>query len=111
MSRELAAQCVLIDHQGKVFRLALDPAFANLRSATAEERLERAIQQKFGDEKRLQIVMEAVKDSETPAQEKKRRASEREQATREAFERDPNVMALKESFGAVVESVVPAPEE
>jgi DNA polymerase-3 subunit gamma/tau len=108
--RELAAQCVLLGVDGNLFRLALAPAFANLRSPAAEERLLQAIQASHGATMRVQISMQSVDGLETPAQARRRQETEREQALRAAVESDPNVVALKENFGAVVESITPRAE-
>jgi DNA polymerase III subunit gamma/tau len=105
--RELAAQCVLLGVEGNLFKLALAPAFANLRSTAAEERLLQSIQARYGAQMRLQITMQAVDGLETPAQARDRLEAERQQALRAAIESDPNVVALKENFGAVVESITP----
>jgi DNA polymerase-3 subunit gamma/tau len=108
--RELAAQCVLLGVEGNAFKLALAPKLSNLRGAAAEERLEQAIRTRYGDQLRLQIQMQTVDGAETPAQVRARTESERERALRASIEKDPNVIALQETFGAVIESVVPNSE-
>ncbi len=103
--RELAAQCVYLGTEGNLFRLALAPAYVNLRSAAAEGRLEQAIQARHGAHLKLQLSLQEVQDAESPAQARSRREVEREEAALAAIESDPNVTALRESFGAVIEKV------
>ncbi|MCG3200179.1 MAG: hypothetical protein NFCOHLIN_00021 [Gammaproteobacteria bacterium] len=103
--RELAAQCVYLGTDGNLFRLALAPAHANLRSPAAEARLEQAIQACHGERLRLQLSLQEVQGAESPAQARTRREVEREQAALAAIEGDPNVAALRESFGAIIEKV------
>jgi DNA polymerase-3 subunit gamma/tau len=103
--RELAAQCVYLGTDGNLFRLALAPAHANLRSPAAESRLEQAIQARHGAHLRLQLSLQQVEGAESPAQARSRREIERDQAAIAAIENDPNVAALRDSFGAVIEKV------
>jgi DNA polymerase-3 subunit gamma/tau len=103
--RELAAQCVYLGTEGNLFRLALAPAYANLRSPAAEGRLEQAIQARHGAHLRLQLSLQDVQGAESPAQARSRREVEREEAALAAIESDPNVTALRESFGAIIEKV------
>ncbi|MEZ5446719.1 MAG: DNA polymerase III subunit gamma/tau [Gammaproteobacteria bacterium] len=105
--RELAAQCVYLGTEGNLFRLALAPAYANLRSPAAEGRLEQAVQARHGAHLRLQLSLQEVQGAESPAQARSRREVEREEAALAAIESDPNVTALRESFGAIVEKVSP----
>jgi DNA polymerase-3 subunit gamma/tau len=103
--RDLAAQCVYLGTDGSLFRLALAPAHANLRSPAAESRLEQAIQARHGAHLRLQLSLQQVEGAESPAQARSRREMERDQAAIAAIESDPNVAALRDSFGAVIEKV------
>jgi DNA polymerase-3 subunit gamma/tau len=105
--KELAAQCVFLGLSDNVFRLALAPAYSNLRSTNAEARLEQALQARYGRQVRLRLSLQQVDSVETPAQARSRGEVEREQAALRAIESDPNVAALRENFGAVVESVAP----
>jgi len=105
--RELAAQCVFQGVSNGQFRLALSPAHAGLRSAQAERRLDQAIKRLYGEEVRLALSIEAVAAAETPAQARSRAELEREREAVAAIEADPNVIALRESLGAVIESTTP----
>lgn len=105
--RELAAQCVFQGVSSGEFRLALSPAHAGLRSAQAERRLDQAIRRLYGEEVRLALSIEAVGAAETPAQARSRAELEREREAVAAIETDPNVIALRESLGAVIESTTP----
>ncbi|MGQ0656623.1 MAG: DNA polymerase III subunit gamma/tau [Chromatiales bacterium] len=105
--KELAAQCVFQGMTDGRFRLALSPTHANLRGVQAEQRLEQAIQARCGEGVRLALSVQEVGGTETPAQARSREELERERAAAAAIENDPNVVALRESFGAVIESTSP----
>lgn len=98
--RELAQNCVLARREGKLFQLRISPRY--LRSESTEARLEKAMQQRFGADVRLDIVSEEANGKETPNAKKAREAEERQQAAERAIEQDPNVRRLGELFGAEV---------
>ena len=103
--RELASQCAFLGIADNRFRLALAPGHENLRSASAEARLEEAIRLGFGDKLTLSLTVGDLGEAVTPASERDRRAREEHQAAVKAIESDPNVQALRERFGATVDDV------
>ncbi len=105
--RELAAHCVFLGIEGEQFRLALLPALAHQRNSRIESRLEQAIQDRYGKHLKLVLSVQSVTEAEAPAQERDRRAQEAQKAAVAAIESDPNIKALRETFGAVVESATP----
>ncbi len=108
-SRQLASHCVLIQRQGALVRLGLDPRHQLVRTAATEDKLAQALSRYFGESVRLEFRPTAAGGEETPAL-LARRASEAElAAARRAFDEDPGVRGLRERFGASVlpESVRP----
>jgi DNA polymerase III subunit gamma/tau len=101
-SRQLASHCVLIQRQGALVRLGLDPRHQLVRTAATEDKLAQALSRYFGDNVRLEFRPTAAGGEETPAL-LARRASEAElAAARRAFDEDPGVRGLRERFGASV---------
>ncbi len=105
--KELAAHCVFLGIEGGQFRLALLPSQAHQRNPRIESRLEQAIQDRYGKHLRLAMSVQSMETVETPAQQRDRRAQEAQAAAVAAIESDPTVKALREKFGAVVESATP----
>ncbi|HTT07879.1 MAG TPA: DNA polymerase III subunit gamma/tau [Gammaproteobacteria bacterium] len=105
--RELAAHCVFLGIDGEQFRLALLPAQAHQRNPRIESRLEQAIQDRYGKHLKLVLSVQSLAAIETPAQQRDRREQEAQAAAAAAIESDPNVKALREKFGAVVENATP----
>ena len=103
--RELASQCAFLGIAGNRFQLALAPGHENLRSASAEARLEEAIRLGFGENLTLSLTVGDLGGAATPASERDRRAREEHQAAVKAIEGDPNVQGLRERFGATVDDV------
>jgi DNA polymerase-3 subunit gamma/tau len=103
--RELAAQCAFLGIEDGRFRLLLAPEHENLRSASAESRLEEAIRRGFGEGLKLLLTVGELGGAVTPAGERDRRAREDQAAAVAAIEGDPNVQALRERFDATVDDV------
>jgi DNA polymerase-3 subunit gamma/tau len=79
------------------------------RRPVREEKLAQALSTHFGEPVKVEFeVAQVVAD--TPARRKQAEADDRLQAARQSIEADPNVRAMQEIFGAVVqlESVKPA---
>ncbi|ROR32009.1 DNA polymerase III subunit gamma/tau [Inmirania thermothiophila] len=103
MARELALNCVLEARDDRRIRLRLDPARAQLRSATVEGRLRAALARHLGREDlRLEIVV-AEPEAETPAQRRVREARERQAAAEAAIREDPVVQGLQAVLDARIE--------
>ncbi|NIR59227.1 MAG: DNA polymerase III subunit gamma/tau, partial [Gammaproteobacteria bacterium] len=111
VARELAANCQLVGREGNTVELVLRPACAGLRSRGAEERLTQALRERYGTETQV-VLREGDGTGETPAQRRERAESERRREALESIERDSNVRALRDTFGAEINpgSVRPADE-
>ncbi|WP_406671913.1 DNA polymerase III subunit gamma/tau C-terminal domain-containing protein, partial [Natronospira sp.] len=102
LARQLADNCQLEGWDGDNARLQIDPAGAQLQTPGAVGRLEKALGRFLGRPVKVRIrVTEALED--TPARQQQARQEAREQEARESIERDPNLQALREEFGAELE--------
>jgi DNA polymerase-3 subunit gamma/tau len=110
--RQLAAQCALRSREGAIWRLALDPRSASLRTRALEEKLTQALSRYVGSPVRLEIELAASAPS-TPARQQEQADAERQARARAAFDADPTVGALRERFGASVlaDSVRPVKQD
>jgi len=91
--------------QGSVVRLRLEPGKEGLHTAQMEERMQQALQRRFGAATGLSIehgVAGAEAPSDTLAQREARAAAQALAAARAALDADPKVMELGERFGARV---------
>lgn len=100
-ARQLASHCALIGHSAGVVRLALDPQGKTMRTPSAEERLAQALGRYYGEKVRLELVTGGGQQ-ETPAQADARASAAELESARRAFDADPGVQKLRESFGATV---------
>ncbi|PZN27783.1 MAG: DNA polymerase III subunit gamma/tau, partial [Proteobacteria bacterium] len=105
----LASHCTLIGKQGARVQLALEADAEPFRRPALEEKLAQALSAYYGESIRLDITI-AQASLDTPARQQRAAAEARQEHAREAIERDPNVIAMRETFGATVrpESVKPA---
>ena len=105
--RELARNSALVASDGRRMELAIAPQFEKLAARRHVEALQGALGSFLGHEVRVEVRIDEGNGSMTPTQQ---REAEREQRQREA-EADiasaPEVKALQESFGAVVEDISP----
>ncbi len=106
---QLAANCALVKQTETRIQLSLSASHASLNNKKLEERLERALQSLLGKPIRLEIQLSEAQ-TETPAVEAQRQAEQQLDAAKRAIEKDPNIQALKDSFGAkvILESIRPA---
>jgi DNA polymerase III subunit gamma/tau len=112
MASQLAAHCTLIGRQGGRVRLKLDADGEPFRRPALEEKLAQALSTHFGELVKLEFeVGQGIAD--TPARRRQAEAEDRQQAARQSIELDPNVRAMQDMFGAVVqpESVKPLGRE
>lgn len=100
--RELAGHCVLKEHTKDRVHLVLSPAKEHLLNTTQKERLQTALQERFGNEIRVQISVENP-DVETPAERKSREARERQVAAEQAVAEDPALRVLQDMFDATID--------
>ena len=100
--KELAGHCVLKSHTPDKVQLALAPGQVHLLNRNQQDRLEKAIQTRFGADVKVVISVEEPQ-AETPAQAKARAEMERQQAAIRSLEEDPNVKSIVEAFNATLD--------
>ena len=100
--KELAGHCVLKLHTADKVHLALAPEQEHLLNKNQQDRLQKAIQTRFGDNVKVIISVEEP-EAETPAQAKARIEREKQEAAIKVMENDPNVKAIIETFDAVLD--------
>jgi DNA polymerase-3 subunit gamma/tau len=103
MTRELANNCVLEIVDEKVCHLILDSGHTQLMTPRAEEKLQTAIREYYGNPVKLTIKTEKTENvSVTPAQQLTQQNVDRQQAAVDSINEDENVQALKDQLGARV---------
>jgi DNA polymerase-3 subunit gamma/tau len=100
--KELAGHCVLKLHTADKVHLALAPEQEHLLNKNQEDRLQKAIHTRFGDNVKIIISVEDP-EAETPAQTKARIEREKQEAAIKAIEDDPNVKAIVDAFDAALD--------
>ncbi|WP_309544959.1 DNA polymerase III subunit gamma/tau C-terminal domain-containing protein [Alkalilimnicola ehrlichii] len=100
-ARALAMQCEWVGYSGGKLRLRLDPNHQHLRNPALEQRLAKALGEHYGEDLQLEIEMRAPEGA-IPAQLAEERAANRRQAAVETINQDPNVAAMRDTFGAEV---------
>ncbi len=105
--RELAVNSELQSQDNHCFKLCLSETQPHLKNERFEQRLEQALQQRFGGEAKL--IVELGKANNTPAAKAKARYDKRVEKARTALENDATVQQIKEVFGAemLVDTVRP----
>ncbi|MGD8310695.1 MAG: DNA polymerase III subunit gamma/tau, partial [Chromatiales bacterium] len=101
IAAQLAHNCAFEAWDGQRLRLRLDPSRAQLRAASAEERLRKALEAYLGAPVKLDIVCRTL-DGETPAQRQARQQADRQSEAEAEIERDPLVDALRDRLDARV---------
>ncbi|MBM4219468.1 MAG: DNA polymerase III subunit gamma/tau [Gammaproteobacteria bacterium] len=100
-ARQLAGHCQLLAREGDKFRFLLDARAGSLHTRQLEERFLQALRNLVGDAATLEIEQGGAGD--TPARRDEMARDERLEAARASLERDPNVQALRDRFGAVLQ--------
>lgn len=99
----LASNCAYLHRQGSTLYLSMDARAESMLTKSRKQALCEALSRHFGETLSLDIALgKAETEIETPAQRESRMADERLVAARESLESDPNVLALKEMFGAEI---------
>ena len=96
---ELARNCVFMGWDGDTLMLELDETFKQLRTPSAEQRLQQALSRHYGKAVRMRIDA-GRPEAETPAQANDRKLNERQVQARASLEDDPSLKALTDTFGA-----------
>ena len=101
VSRQVAVNCQMLGREGNVISLQLDPASQALLTDTLKANLQKSMSEYFKTDMSLRIVL-AEPAVDTPARQVARQEQERLQLARESLEQDPNIQALKLTFGAAI---------
>ncbi len=106
-ARQLAGNCQLIERDGNRFRFLLDARAQSLHTRQQVDRLAQALGRLIGGPVTIEIEQGGADD--TPARREEQARDERLEKARAALESDPNVQALRDRFGAVLqpESIKP----
>ena len=100
----LAANCAYLHRKSDTVYLALDRRSESLLTRSRQQAIADALTDKFGKRLRVEISLAAsagdTAAAETPMQAEARRSDEKLEAARESLESDPNVKALRDMFGA-----------
>jgi DNA polymerase-3 subunit gamma/tau len=107
-ARQLASHCRLIERSGDRFRFLLDARAESLRTRQLEDRFALALTRLTGAPVRLEFEVGA-EAGDTPARREEQARDLRLEQARLALESDPNVQAMRDRFGAVIqpESIKP----
>jgi len=101
-ARQLASHCRLVERSGDRFMFLLDARAGALRTRQLEERFAQALVRLTGAPVRLEFEVGA-EAGETPARREEQARDERLEQARLALESDPNVQAMRDRFGAVIQ--------
>ena len=102
MVKELAAHTTFAGRQGGKVQLVLDADGEHFRRPQLEEKLAQALSAYFGESVRIELSI-ADRALDTLARQQKAAADDRVQQARAAIENDPNVLAMRDMFGATVQ--------
>ncbi len=103
IAAQLADNCVPDGWDGQVLKLRLDPSHEQLRVASAEQRLKKALEDYLGRPLKLDILCRSSQaETETPARRGERLRGEQQTAAEREIEEDPLVNALRERMDARV---------
>ena len=100
--RQLAAHCMFLGKKGNLVRLSIDADGEHFRTSMMEDRLKQALSAHFGEPVHLEFSVANGAALPTPARQMKAAAEDRLQNARAAIENDPNVLAMRDIFGATV---------
>lgn len=95
----LASNCAYLKRAGNVIHLALDSRSESLLTNSRKQLLADTLGKSFGEELMVEIII-GNRTAETPIQREERLVDEKLEAARVSLESDPNVQALKNMFGA-----------
>jgi DNA polymerase-3 subunit gamma/tau len=100
-ARQLAGNCQLVAREGDHFRFLLDERAFALHTRQLEDRFVQALRALVGASATVDIERGGAGD--TPARREQQERDERLEKARASLERDPNVQALRDRFGAVLQ--------
>jgi DNA polymerase-3 subunit gamma/tau len=102
MAREMSLNCVFHGMKDDVIQLTLDPAHVHLLGKMREEQLEAALCEYYQRKVSVRINKEGKLESETPAGQRTREQSERQQQAEQSILQDENIKAIQDAFGGSV---------
>jgi DNA polymerase-3 subunit gamma/tau len=109
-ARELATHSVYEGRDGMIVRLSLDPAYEQICTRSARQRLEQALAAHYNEA--ISVDIKIVKsDKETPAAQTQRKQQERQSSAEEAIRGDPFVQELQDVFNADLDAAVIQPND
>jgi DNA polymerase-3 subunit gamma/tau len=100
-ARQLAGNCQLVAREGDRFRFLLDERASALHTRQLEDRFVQALRALVGASATVEIERGGAGD--TPARREEQARDDRLEKARASLERDPNVQALRDRFGAVLQ--------
>ncbi|ABA59046.1 DNA polymerase III subunit gamma/tau [Nitrosococcus oceani] len=101
IARQLAENCALERREEGIIYLQLAPSMANLHSKRAEERLQQALEEYYGEAIQLIIrIADSTLGTDTVASRRKQEDATWQQAAVESIQNDANIKALSETFNA-----------
>ncbi len=100
-SKLLASNCAMLRQEGRIIYLGLDSRSESLLTKARQQTLAEALSTYFSEPLRVDISLGHAQ-IETPVQEEARLGDEALQAAHASLEADPNVQALKDMFGATL---------
>ena len=103
VTRNLAANCGLVNVDDGCCRFVLNEQHASLWNRTHEKRMARQLSEYFDQEVLVKIDMGAV-EMQTPAQYQQREREQQQAEAVKAIESDENVRILLDEFGGTLES-------
>lgn len=103
MVRQFALNCVPVSFESNLLRLSLDDAASHSRTPQLEERLLQGLTKYLGQPIRIAFESNSA-NLMTPARQRVQQEQDKTARAVESFEQDPTVRALRERFGASVDS-------
>ena len=100
--RQLAAHCMFLGKQGNTVKLSIDADGEHFRTSMMEDKLKQALTAYYGSPVVLDFSVGNGAALVTPAKQMKAAAEDRLQNARASLETDPNVLAMRDIFGATV---------
>ncbi len=100
--KELAGHCVLKDHSSDRIQLQLRPAQEHLLKTGQKDRLQKAIQDRYGAHLKLTISVEEP-ETQTPIQQKVQAEQDRLKQAANSLQTDPFVKQMQDSFSATLD--------
>lgn len=110
MARELAVHCTLEKRDNQSIHLKLDPAYEQICTTSAKQRLQQALSGFFNETIKLEVKV-GSSDQESPAAKQQRMKEQKQVSAEQAIINDPFVQELAEVFNADLDSAVIRPVE